>query len=227
MKDIFKRPFRFAIPLFLGLGLSIILFFLIFRFDGLSKGFSRFMSILAPFIYGGVIAYLIKTPYNWVENRLVKLFKGKKLCDIRKSASEYEEKFGAYREIFERIIDAIENYVKEKSGDVFLEGEDKILKHPEYSDIDKVKNFLSVVSDKDKIQRILSDEDDIEISIKIGGETESEIPSDCSLVTATYLAGGKRLGTYGVLGPVRMDYQKVISVLEGVGRILEDLMEDK
>ena len=156
-----------------------------------------------------------------------KLFKGKKLCDIRKSASEYEEKFGAYREIFERIIDAIENYVKEKSGDVFLEGEDKILKHPEYSDIDKVKNFLSVVSDKDKIQRLLSDEDDIEISIKIGGETESDIPSDCSLVTATYLAGGKKLGTYGVLGPLRMDYQKVISVLEGVGRILEDLMEDK
>lgn len=65
-------------PLFIGLGASIILFFLIFRFDGLSKAFSTFMSILTPFIYGGVIAYLLKTPYNWIENKLTKLFKGKK-----------------------------------------------------------------------------------------------------------------------------------------------------
>jgi predicted PurR-regulated permease PerM len=65
-------------PLFLGLGLSIILFFLIFKFEELSKGFSIIMSTLAPFIYGGVLAYLLKTPYNWIEKRLSKLFKKKK-----------------------------------------------------------------------------------------------------------------------------------------------------
>jgi heat-inducible transcriptional repressor len=53
------------------------------------------------------------------------------------------------------------------------------------------------------------------------------MPSDCSLVTATYSASGVKIGTYGVIGPLRMDYQKVVSVLEGVGKILEDMLTNK
>jgi hypothetical protein len=69
--------------------------------------------------------------------------------------------------------------------------------------------------------------DNIEINIKIGGEDGKEMPSDCSLVTATYSASGVKIGTYGVIGPLRMDYQKVVSVLEGVGKILEDILTNK
>ena len=64
MKNFFKKAFRYAMPLFIGLTLSIICFFLIFRFDGISKAFSSVVTILKPFIYGGVIAYLLKTPFN-------------------------------------------------------------------------------------------------------------------------------------------------------------------
>ena len=46
-------------------------------------------------------------------------------------------------------------------------------------------------------------------------------------MTATYSASGVKIGTYGVIGPLRMDYQKVVSVLEGVGRILEDMINKK
>ena len=53
------------------------------------------------------------------------------------------------------------------------------------------------------------------------------MPPDCSLVTATYSASGVKIGTYGVIGPRRMDYQKVVSVLEGVGKILEDVINNK
>ena len=78
MKDLFKKSLRWAIPLFLGLTLSIIFFFLIFRFDGIRSGFNTLMGILKPFIYGGVIAYLLKTPFNWFEAKLTKAFKGQK-----------------------------------------------------------------------------------------------------------------------------------------------------
>jgi heat-inducible transcriptional repressor len=101
------------------------------------------------------------------------------------------------------------------------------LRHPEYADVDKMKNFLSVVSDRDKLANMLTTDDDIEISIKIGNGDAGEVPDDCSLVTATYSAGGTKLGTYGVIGPLRMDYQKVVSVLEGVGKILEDVIKNK
>ena len=60
-------------PLFIGLTLSVICFFLIFRFDGVSKAFSSVINILKPFIYGAVIAYLLKTPFNWIQEKLLKL----------------------------------------------------------------------------------------------------------------------------------------------------------
>ena len=73
MKNFFKKAFRYAMPLFIGLTLSIICFFLIFRFDGVRKAFSTIVAILKPFIYGGVIAYLLKTPFNWFQMQLPKL----------------------------------------------------------------------------------------------------------------------------------------------------------
>lgn len=109
-----------------------------------------------------------------------------------------------------------------------LEGQGKILNNPEYNDSYKVKNFLSVVTDKEKLVDLLSkDSDNIEINIKIGGDDNKDMPSDCSLVTASYSASGVKIGTYGVIGPLRMDYQKVVSVLEGVGKILEDMLLKK
>ena len=158
---------------------------------------------------------------------MAKLFVGKSFSEIIGIGELIEQEFIVYREIFDRVIGAIEDYVKEKSGKVVVGGEDKILNHPEYNDTEKVKNFLSVVTSKDKLATLLQDgSDDIEIKIKIGGEEEG-VPKDCSLVTATYSASGVKMGTYGVIGPLRMDYQKVVSVLEGVGKILNDMLKNK
>ena len=162
-------------------------------------------------------------------NIISKILVGKTLKEISGIQELIAEEFDAYREIFSRVISAIEEYVEKDRVNVEIAGEGKILNHSEYSsDGEKVKNFLSVVTSKDKLYDILSNEDDsIEINIKIGGESEKNLPNDCSLVTATYSAGGVKLGSYGVIGPLRMDYQKVVSVLEGVGRILEDILNNK
>ena len=78
MKDYWKKTFSSAIPLFIGLSLTLITFFIIFRFEGITKAFSSLLKILVTFIYGGVMAYLLKTPYNWIRKRMDKLLKGKK-----------------------------------------------------------------------------------------------------------------------------------------------------
>lgn len=156
------------------------------------------------------------------------LFVGKQLCEIINLSDAIKEEFSSYREIFESVMGAIEDYVCADGAGVILEGENKILNNPEYSDSEKVKNFLSVVTSKDKLAQLLKEENDnIEINIKIGGEEQENVPEGCSLVTATYSASGVKIGTYGVIGPLRMDYQKVISVLEGVGQILEDMLNNK
>ena len=157
-----------------------------------------------------------------------KMFIGKKLKEITALGNAFESEFSAYRSIFDSVMWAIEDYIANNNSKVLLEGENKILNHPEYSDAEKVKNFLSVVSSKNKLASLLSeDKDDIEISIKIGGEEGKDMPKDCSLVTASYSVSGIKIGTYGVIGPLRMDYQKVVSVLEGVGQILQDIISNK
>lgn len=157
-----------------------------------------------------------------------RLFVGKEFEEIISLGDVIKQEFSSYREIFDSVMDAIEDYIVKNNADVILEGENKILNHPEYTDSEKVKNFLSVVTSKNKLAGLLKDSNDnIEISIKIGGEDSKEMPSDCSLVTATYSASGVNIGTYGVIGPLRMDYQKVVSVLEGVGKILEDVLNNK
>ncbi len=162
-------------------------------------------------------------------NIISKILVGKTLGEISGIEEIIAEEFESYREIFSRVITAIEEYIEKDRVNVEIAGEGKILNHSEYNnDGEKVKNFLSVVTSKDRLYDLLSHEDDsIEINIKIGGEGEKSLPEDCSLVTATYSAGGVKLGSYGVIGPLRMDYQKVVSVLEGVGQILEEILNNK
>ena len=152
---------------------------------------------------------------------------GKGLNEILSLDKAISEEFNLYREIFERVMSAVEEYIQSDISQVIMEGEDRMLSHPDYNDTEKVKNFLSVITSKDRLKGLLAEEnDDIEISIKIGNEDGGDL-SDCSIVTATYSASGVKVGTYGVIGPLRMDYTKVVSVLEGVGKILEDILKTK
>jgi predicted PurR-regulated permease PerM len=73
MRKYLKESLLKAIPLFLSLSLTVLLFFIIYRFKGINLGISKLIKIMKPFVYGGVMAYLLKTPCNWFENKLKKL----------------------------------------------------------------------------------------------------------------------------------------------------------
>ncbi len=158
---------------------------------------------------------------------LEKMFVGKTFNEICNIDLLLDESFESYKSVFIKVIDALKEYVT-LSDDVILEGTDKILDNPEYADLDKLKRFMSIVTKKDKVIDLLSDDGrDIKINVKIGSDGYEGLPDECSVVSATYSVGGIKLGTYGVIGPVRMDYKKVVSVLENVGRILENILSNK
>lgn len=159
---------------------------------------------------------------------LSNVFTGKTLREVcLTDADALQAEFDVYKTLFAEVIDALKAYVTE-SDEVILEGEDKIFSHPEYADVDKLKNFMSVVTSKDKLLTLLSDDGkEVKINVKIGTDGYDEIPEDCSLISATYSANGVKIGTYGVIGPIRMDYKKVVAVLENVGRILESIISKR
>ena len=159
-------------------------------------------------------------------NLLAEFFTGKTLAEACADNLKIDESFAGYKAVFSEVIGALKEYVS-RSDEVITEGEDKIFDHPEYADIDKIRDFMSVVTKKDRVLNLLSENRSIKLNIKIGAEGYEEIPEDCSLVTATYSANGVVIGTYGVIGPQRMDYKKVVSVLENVGKILESILTNR
>lgn len=176
----------------------------------------------------------IKIPKEMTDDELARannimnsMFEGKNFDEVLAYSKSAKNEFDEYKEVFNGVIDALEEYVSKHVGELLLEGEDKIMNNPEYNDVEKVKNFLSVVGDKEKVENLLSsDKDGIEINVKIGSD-DGKTPDDCSVVTASYSVNGVNLGSYGVIGPTRMDYKKVVSVLECIGKILEETLEDK
>ncbi len=156
-----------------------------------------------------------------------KLFVGKTFSEICNMEVDFDESFMGYKTIFVNVIEALKVYFSYRE-DVAVEGQDKMLRHADYLDVDKIKEFLSVVTSKDKIIDVLTeDKKGIKINVKIGSDGYEKLPKDSSLVSATYTANGKEIGTYGVIGPSRMDYQKVVAVLENVGRIIESILTER
>jgi len=79
----------------------------------------------------------------------------------------------------------------------------------------------------DKLRSVLSSGEDMEVTIRIGPENQLPELSDCSILTATYQAGGNSKGTLGIIGPTRMNYNRAISVLKYMGMALSELLTDR
>ncbi|MEG2675888.1 MAG: HrcA family transcriptional regulator, partial [Clostridia bacterium] len=99
-----------------------------------------------------------------------------------------------------------------------------IFDYPEYNDIDNVKNFMSVVSHKEKLYGLMNGDGNIEYSIKIGSDDSTEL-SHMALISASYRVNGQEIGKVGVIGPERMDYKKVLGVLKQLGKLMDKKKE--
>ena len=86
---------------------------------------------------------------------------------------------------------------------------------------------MSVMEKGDALYEMLKGREDVEFTIKIGHENELSSMKDCSVVTATYELGEGMRGTIGIIGPKRMDYDKVIGTLKTITHQLDDLYKKK
>ena len=133
-------------------------------------------------------------------------------------------------ELFERraflcsVVEAIERKMEPESPNVQLSGATNMLHYPEYSDMNKAKTFLAAVEGRSMLYEMLKRASKLEFSITIGNENQDEMFKDCSIVTATYQVGDEPLGSFGIIGPTRMNYSKVISVLEYMRMSLSEML---
>ena len=152
----------------------------------------------------------------------------KPLEAVRQTFSELLRDNENNRRLMGEVLQVIERKLEaEDTTDVVIGGSSKLLNYPEYSDVEKAKNFLAVLESKDTLRRLVGREGGMEVTIRIGPENDIPEMSDCSIVTARYRVGDHAAGTLGIIGPTRMNYNRVIPVLDFVGRAMTELLSNR
>ena len=159
---------------------------------------------------------------NLFKNKLI----GKPLTKIDKPMEEY------ITESMEDLVDVIKPIIQQmnkslqQSEKLYLEGANNVFDFPEFRRIDVARNFLSILDEKDQVMEILNSGLAQDINVYIGEENEKEELKDLSIVTFRHTVGNKDFGTIGIIGPKRMDYSKVISVMKYISKKLNEKFED-
>ncbi|NLA58623.1 MAG: heat-inducible transcription repressor HrcA [Firmicutes bacterium] len=114
-----------------------------------------------------------------------------------------------------------------KKEQVFIDGTIHLLSQPEFKDIEKARGLLNILDDERAVWSVLNRAlNRSGMQVTIGSENTHEGFQDCSLVTATYEVNGQVVGSIGVIGPTRMDYDKVVSIVEGIAHSLSSLLSE-
>lgn len=155
------------------------------------------------------------------------IFGGHRISEINKPKAIVKEVKKEFEQVYKTILHILKNYAGDDSfTDIVLEGSAKILEQPEYANLKKAKAMLEFLDAKEELVPMLQNSDDMNISIKIGKDNEiRDGMPECAIVTASYNINGVTVGNAGVIGPIRMDYSKVVSVLDYVSKTIQMLPE--
>ncbi|MCH5160852.1 MAG: heat-inducible transcription repressor HrcA [Clostridiales bacterium] len=156
---------------------------------------------------------------------VTEVFGGRKISEINKPKSIVKEVKKEYQQVFDTVIKIFKNYSHDEMlSDIVLEGSAKILEQPEYANLQKAKAMLEFLDAKEELVPVLQNSDNMNISIKIGKDNEiRDGMPECAIVTASYNIDGVTVGNASVIGPMRMDYSKVVSVLDYLSKTVQML----
>lgn len=139
-----------------------------------------------------------------------------------------KQQAGIYNDIIAEVMDAVAAVIKEDEDiEIYTSGTNNIFKYPELSDNQRASELITTFEEKrlltELVQDTLTEENSTGIQVYIGNETPVKTMKDCSVVTATYELEEGMKGTIGIIGPRRMDYDKVISTLKTLKSQLDTL----
>lgn len=143
-----------------------------------------------------------------------------------------KQQAGIHSDIVGEVIDAVAESIKADDDlEIYTSGANNIFKYPELADQQKASEIISTFEEKQMlttlVQDTLSKENNTGIQVYIGDETPVSSMKDCSVVTATYELGEGMKGTIGIIGPKRMDYEKVVGTLQTLMKQLDALYGKK
>lgn len=153
---------------------------------------------------------------------------------VRSVKSEYGETLRSLEDVLERtshLLSNVTNYVGitlfSQYDKLYLNGASHIIEQPEFQDLRKLYSLMQCLEEKrDLLDLLKHDYETDGLTIHIGRENASNSLTDCSVVTKSYKVKGKVSGRLGVIGPKRMEYDKVIPAVEFLANKVTDIFDE-
>lgn len=128
--------------------------------------------------------------------------------------------------IFSSLLQAVRKMTgRRQEQKVFLGGTKQLLNQPEFRDVERVRNLLGILEEEKVLKDLLQGGEDSGLKVTIGSENKFTGIQDCSMVQANYRLNGQIVGAMAVLGPTRMEYGKVISVMDYLHKYLKTILD--
>lgn len=138
--------------------------------------------------------------------------------------TKLKEDLKGFDDLFNSIVPVLYDTLKEEdTSNVFMEGTTNILNYPEYNDINKAKEILNLLYNKDYVIELIEPHGDL--TVKIGDENFLPEAKNCSVISAEYSLGDRPLGTIGLIGPRRINYSRVIAIMAQVMKELNSTLK--
>jgi heat-inducible transcriptional repressor len=160
-------------------------------------------------------SYIDPSDIEKIVNIMNDKLKGVSFGEIKtKIYTELAGVFKRHVQEFDKMSEFVSNITDDtKAERVFYAGKTNIMAQPEFQDIGKVRTLLNAIEQEEIIYRLL-DLEQPGLKVTIGHENSIQEIQDCSVITASYSVGGQQIGKIAVLGPTRMEYTRVISLLK-------------
>ena len=166
---------------------------------------------------------------DYLAGRISSVLEGKELSEISDELlSALHMDVAEDKVLFTSFLQAIKRMSRKQNEQrVFLGGTKQLLNQPEFRDVERVKSLLGILEEEKVVRDLLVAGEDSGLKITIGTENKFTGIQDCSMVHATYRLNGKIVGTMAVLGPTRMEYGKVITVMDYLHKYLKTIFEQE
>ncbi|MBR3761659.1 MAG: heat-inducible transcription repressor HrcA [Lachnospiraceae bacterium] len=139
-----------------------------------------------------------------------------------------KQKAGIHSDLISEVLDAVAEAIKaDEDLEIYTSGANNIFRYPELADQQRASDLITAFEEKELlghlVEQSLEESPETGIQVYIGDETRVQSMKDCSVVTATYELGEGMRGTIGIIGPKRMDYEKVVDTLKTLKHQLDEL----
>ena len=146
--------------------------------------------------------------------------------------TKLKEQAGIHSDVVSKVLDTVAETIQmDDEMEIYTSGATNIFKYPELSDSSRASELISAFEEKKELANLVTESmaqtSDIGIQVYIGNEAPIQNMKDCSVVTATYELGSGIRGTIGIIGPKRMDYEKVVDSLKTLKSQLDNVFEEQ